>query len=153
MADAAKPEKTRLGALLLSGKRLGTKRNVLLTYLQIWRLIKMKFLCLAYGDEEGWNSLSAGEKREVLAQDAVIRDRGNLMAAVQTKVTAVRNWDRNLEVTDGSFAQVELPLAGFSVIEAESLTEVIALVANTPCARARGVIEIRPFWDHGGDGA
>ena len=113
----------------------------------------MKFLCLAYGDEAGWNSLSEGEKREVLAQDAVIRDRGNLMAAVQTKVTSVRNWDRNLEVTDGPFAQGELPLAGFSVIEAESLKEVIELVSNTPCARAGGVIEIRPFWDLGDDGA
>ena len=113
----------------------------------------MKFLCLAYGDEAGWNSLSEGEKREVLAQDAVIRDRGNLMAAVQTKVTSVRNWDRNLEITGVPYAQHTLPLASFSVIEAESLDEVIALVANTPCARARGVIEIRPFWDLGDDGA
>ena len=31
----------------------------------------MKFLCLAYGDEDGWNSLSKDEQREVLAQDAV----------------------------------------------------------------------------------
>jgi hypothetical protein len=38
----------------------------------------MKFLCLAYGSEDGWNSLTEDEKREVLAQDAVIRDRGNL---------------------------------------------------------------------------
>ena len=40
-----------------------------------------------------------------------------------------------------------LPLAGFSIIEAETIEEVIQLVANTPCARARGAIEIRPFWD------
>ncbi len=113
----------------------------------------MKFLCLAYGDEAGWNTLSEDEKREVLAQDASIRDRGNLMSAVETKVTSVRNWDRNLEVTHEPFARHELPLAGFSVIEAESLKEVIELVSNTPCARARGVIEIRPFWDLGGDGA
>jgi hypothetical protein len=113
----------------------------------------MKFLCLAYGDEDGWNSLSESEKCEVLTQDAVIRDRGNLMSAVQTKVTSVRNWDRNLEVTDGPSAQGELPLAGFSVIEAESLKDVIELVSNTPCARTRGVIEIRPFWDLGDKGA
>ena len=113
----------------------------------------MKFLCLAYGDEDGWNALSEDEKREALAQDAVIRDRGNLMSAVQTKVTSLRNWDGNLEVTGEAYAQHQLPLAGFSVIEAESLNEVIELVSNTPCARARGVIEIRPFWDSSGDGA
>lgn len=110
----------------------------------------MKFLCLAYGSEAGWNSLTDDEKRDVLAHDAVIRDRGNLMAAVQTRVTSVKNWDGNLEVTDTSHANFDLPLAGFSVIEADSVEEVVGLVANTPCARARGVIEIRPFWDFGG---
>lgn len=113
----------------------------------------MKFLCLAYGDEDGWNALSEEEKREALAQDAVIRDRGNLMSAVQRKVISVRNWDRNLEVNDEPSAPKELPLAGFSVIEAENVEEVIGLVSNTPCARARGVIEIRPFWDLSYDGA
>jgi hypothetical protein len=112
----------------------------------------MKFLCLAYGDEDGWNSLSEDEQQEALAQDEIIRDRGSLMSAVQPKVTSVRNWDNNLEVTDEAYAQHQLPLAGFSVIEAESLDEVIALVSNTPCARARGFIEIRPFWDTSSDG-
>lgn len=69
------------------------------------------------------------------------------------KGTSVRNWDRNLEITEEPFAQQNLPLAGFSVIEAENLQEVIELVSNTPCARARGVIEIRPFWDFGNDDA
>lgn len=113
----------------------------------------MKFLCLAYGDEAGWNSLSEDEQREVLAQDQTIRDRGNSMAAVQTKATSVRNWDRSLKVTDGPYPQHQLPLAGFSVIEADSIEEVIQLVSNTPCARAKGVIDIRPFWDFPNDGA
>lgn len=107
----------------------------------------MKFLCLAYGDEAGWNTLSEDEKQEVLAQDAVIRDRGNLMSAVKPNVTTVRNWDGNLEVTEAAFSLPALPLAGFSVIEADSVDEVIGLVKNTPCARARGAIEILPFWE------
>ncbi len=60
----------------------------------------MKYLCLANGDEDGWNSLTESEKEEVLAQDAVIQDRGSLMSAVQPTVTSVRNWDSNLEVSD-----------------------------------------------------
>lgn len=113
----------------------------------------MKFLCLAYGDEAGWNTLSEEEKGEVLAQDAVIRDQGNLMSAVQGTVTSVRNWGSNLEVNHEPFARNELPLAGFSVIEADNVEEVIDLVSNTPCARARGVIEIRAFWNLGDEGA
>jgi len=107
----------------------------------------MKFLCLAFGDEAAWNALSEAERQKLLAQDAVIREQGNLMAAVRTEVTRVRNWDGQLEVTMEPYAQHRLPLAGFSVIEAESVQEVVALVADTPCARARGYIEIRPFWD------
>jgi hypothetical protein len=112
----------------------------------------MKFLCLAYGDEDGWNSLSAAEQQEALAQDEKIKERGNLVSAVQPQVTSVRNWDKNLEVTHQASPHSHLPLAGFSVIEAESLDEVIALVSNTPCARARGFIEIRPFWDTSTEG-
>jgi hypothetical protein len=113
----------------------------------------MKFLCLAYGDEDGWHSLNEDEKTEVLSNDKSIRDQGNLMSAVRPNVTSVRNWDRKLEITQESYAQHRLPLAGFSVIEAESLNEVIELVSNTPCPRAKGVIEIRPFWDLSADGA
>ena len=107
----------------------------------------MKFLCLAYGDEAGWNALSEAEKEQVLAADAVIRERGNLMAAVRREVRTVRNWNRELVVTEQAYAQHALPLEGFSVIEAASIEEVIQLVAQTPCARARGYIEIRPFWN------
>ncbi len=109
----------------------------------------MKFLCLAYGDEDGWNSLSDSEKQEALAHDAVIRSRGNFMSPVATAVTSVRNWNRNLEIAEEEYAVRKLPLAGFSVIEATRLKDVIQLVSNTPCARARGVIDIRPLQDAG----
>jgi hypothetical protein len=59
---------------------------------------------------------------------------------------------RKLEVTTGPYPQHELPLAGFSVIEADSLDEVVKLVSNTPCARAGGVIDIRAFWEFGSEG-
>jgi hypothetical protein len=113
----------------------------------------VKFLCLAYGDEAGWNFLSEEAKRAALAQDALIRDRGDLMSAVRRTVTSVRNWDGNLEISNEHFARSELPLAGFSVIEAEDVKEVIKLVSNTPWARGRGVVEIRPFWNLDDDSA
>jgi hypothetical protein len=109
----------------------------------------MKFLCLAYGNEEGWNSLSESEKQEVLAQDEIIRSRGNFMTAVKPEVTTVKNWDKNLEIAKSSTAPDHLPLAGFSIIEADNVDEVITMVSNTPCARAKGYIEIRPFWEFG----
>jgi hypothetical protein len=105
----------------------------------------MKYLCLAYGDEKDWNVLTKKEQDEMLAQDEVLRKRGALMAAVQTTTTTVRAWDGNPITTDGAFADSMAPLAGFSIIEAADLEEVIQLVAGTPCARAKGAIEIRPI--------
>jgi hypothetical protein len=66
---------------------------------------------------------------------------------VQTTVVTVTNWSGNLTTENESFAKPKLPLAGFSIIEAKDIDEVVQLVANTPCARAKGAIEIRPFWD------
>ncbi len=105
----------------------------------------MKFLCLAYGDAKDWQALTKKEQDEMLAQDEALRKRGTLMAAVQPHVVKVRAWDGKPDVTEGSFAHSSVPLAGFSVVDAANVDEVIQLVAGTPCARARGWIEIRPI--------
>jgi ketosteroid isomerase-like protein len=105
----------------------------------------MKYLCLAYGDEKDWNALPKSEQDALLAQDEVLRECGVLIGAVQTTVVTVRAWDGTPKVTDGAFADSGVPLAGFSVIEANDVNQVINLVAQTPCARAKGAIEVRPI--------
>lgn len=105
----------------------------------------MKFLCLAYGAEKDWLDLTKQEQEDLLAQDQVLRDRGALMAAVETSVTTVTAWDGTPTTSNSSFAKSDIPLAGFSIIEAVDIEEAIRLVANTPCARAKGAIEIRPL--------
>jgi hypothetical protein len=105
----------------------------------------MKFLCLAYGDEKDWKALSKDEQTAVLEQDEKLRERGALMADVKTDVVTVTAWDGKPKAVSGGFADLRTPLAGFSVIEANSMDEVIQLVAGTPCARAKGAIEIRPI--------
>jgi len=109
----------------------------------------MKFLCLAYGDEAGWNRLGAAGRDEALAADAAIRDRGSLMSAVRPGVHTVTNRNGDARVSGAPYAKHDLPLAGFSVIEAQSLEEVLRLVEKTPCARAEGFIEVRALWDTG----
>jgi hypothetical protein len=106
----------------------------------------MKFLILAYGDAKDWNRLSKAEQDALLAQDEVLRRRGGLVAAVaQAATTTVRAWDGTPDVTRGAFAESRAPLAGFGVIEAADLDEAIALVKDTPCARAGGAVELRPI--------
>jgi hypothetical protein len=100
---------------------------------------------LAYGSEKDWNALTKEEQGVLLAQDEVLRKRGVLMGAVQTTVTTVRACDGVPNTTDKTFADSKVPLAGFSIIEAADLNEVVQLVAGTPCARAKDAIKIRPI--------
>src|SRR5512140_3558545 len=105
----------------------------------------MRFLVLAYGAEKDWEALTRGEQEALLAQDEVLRQRGDLVAAVEPAATTVRAWDGTPTVTAGPYASAGAPMAGFGIIEAADLDEAISLVTNTPCARARGAVELRPI--------
>jgi hypothetical protein len=104
----------------------------------------MKYLVLAYGTDADWHALTKDEQDALLAQDDVLRKRGDTVEAVQPAIV-VRAWDGTPHVTDGPFATSAAPLAGFGIIEASSIDEAIALVKDTPCARAKGAVEIRPI--------
>jgi hypothetical protein len=102
----------------------------------------MKFLCLAYGTEEGWLALSKEERDAVLARDEVLRQRGDYVAILGQPST-VRTPHDTPEVTNAPYACAEAPMVGFSLIEASSVEEAIELVAHTPCPVAGGAIEVR----------
>ncbi len=104
----------------------------------------MKYLCLAYGSEKDWNELTESEQNEMLAHDDLLRKRGDFIATVGN-VTTVRAWDGTPNIEENTFANLKQPLVGFSIIEAANLNEAIELVWRTPCARAKGAIEIRPI--------
>jgi len=108
----------------------------------------MKYLCLAHGDEKDWKALSKNEQDALLAQDEVLRKRGDIVAPVH-QATTVRVVDGTVSTTPGSFAEARVPLAGFSLIEARNLNEVVELVSKTPCARAKGAIEVWPIVEPG----
>jgi hypothetical protein len=111
--------------------------------------IAMRFLCLAYGAEEGWLALSDERRAEVVAADEAVAATGALVAQVAPPVT-VRAWDGPIERTAGPYPTLDAPLVGFSIVEVDTIDEVIELVGRTPCAVAGGAIEVRALLD-GGD--
>lgn len=108
----------------------------------------MKYLCLAYGDEKDWKVLSRSEQDELLAQDKVLQQRGDFVASVRP-ATTVQALNGKVITRDGPFAESKVPLAGFSLIDARDLNEVIELVSKTPCAQAGGAIEVWPIAEVG----
>jgi hypothetical protein len=104
----------------------------------------VKFLCLAYGKEADWLALPEARREELLRQDDVLRRRGALIAVVG-EPTVVRAWDGPVVRSSSPYATSDAPLVGFSIIDADGLDEAVELIAGTPCAVARGAIEVRPL--------
>ncbi|MGH8582582.1 MAG: YciI family protein [Gammaproteobacteria bacterium] len=112
----------------------------------------MKYLCLAYEEENKLNALSRSEwdvlRGETLAYVEALRRNGHLIVthALQSVETAttVRVRSGKLAVTDGPFAETKEQLGGFFLIEARDLNEAIQVASKWPSARL-GSIEVRPI--------
>ncbi|MEA3151342.1 MAG: hypothetical protein QOD56_2281 [Gammaproteobacteria bacterium] len=111
----------------------------------------MKYLCLAYEEEEKLNALSRSEwgalREETLAYVAAMQKNGHLIFtnALQSARTAATLRVRNdkLSVTDGPFAETKEQLGGFFLIDVRDLNEAIQVASQWPSARL-GTIEVRP---------
>jgi len=112
----------------------------------------MKFLALAYEEEERLNQLSESEwhalRQETLDYVESLRQRGRLILthALQSATTAstVRVRGERRMVTDGPFAETKEQIGGFFLIEANDLDEAVQIAAKWPSARI-GAIEVRPI--------
>lgn len=114
----------------------------------------MRYVFLAYGDEQQLCAMSSGERdalgSECVANDEVLRESGHLLAALglQPGRTTTTVWVRNgkLSITDGPMVETREQLIGIFAIEARDLNEAIRVASKMPQARS-GPIEVRPILD------
>jgi len=112
----------------------------------------VKYLCLAYEEEEKLNALSKSEwdalRTETLAYLEELQTRSYVVAveALQSVRTAttVRVRQSKVTLTDGPFAETKEQLGGFFLINAQDLNEAIQVASRWPSARL-GSIEVRPI--------
>lgn len=103
------------------------------------------FITIGYGDRAGYEQTDPAIRNAAHEHDAQMRESGVIMG-IAAEPIQVRNHDGAEVVTEkGSFLQSTLPIAGFAIIEAESIEEAIELVSQTPCAVAHGVVEVWPL--------
>jgi hypothetical protein len=120
----------------------------------------MKYLLLIYhnpGARQVWEAFSEAERAEDLAAYATLNEElaasGELIAAESLagpqhgKRVAVR--DGRLVASDGPFAEVKEELAGFYLVECESMDRAVAIAARIPEAAA-AQIEVRPVMTYTG---
>jgi hypothetical protein len=104
-----------------------------------------RFVTIGYGNREGYDRTASAIRDAAHAQDARLRAGGALIG-IAGKPVQVRNSDaEKVETTKGQFMSSELPVAGFTVIEAANLAEAVGMVSQTPCAVAQGVVEVWPL--------
>jgi hypothetical protein len=103
------------------------------------------FITIGYGDRAGYEQTDPSVLDDAHAHDARLRADGILMGVAGEPVQ-VRNHDgAGMRTADGPFMRSDLPIAGFAIIEAASAEEAAQMVSATPCAVARGVVEVWPL--------
>ena len=103
----------------------------------------MKYLCLAYYDEVGFNALPRAELdalvTECQSRDQDLRNSGQLelvasLAAPQS-ATILRPRHGATTITDGPFAETKEQLGAFFIIEAQDLNDAIRVASKHPAAQ------------------
>jgi hypothetical protein len=105
----------------------------------------MKYLCLVYGEQKQMDTVADSE---CLAWGDTLLKSGHYLAAeaLQPVATArtVRVRNGKTTVVDGPFAETKEVLAGFYLVDAETLEEALDIASKIPPARV-GSIEVRPI--------
>jgi hypothetical protein len=107
-----------------------------------------RFLTIGYGEQAGYDSTPQELRDAAHEHDAqLIRD-GAVTAVMLPPVCVTNKHAQGARVTPGAYMRSEMPVAGFSLIEAASLEEAVAMVSKTPCAVAEGVVEVWPLEEY-----
>lgn len=114
----------------------------------------MEYLLLVYTDDELHGALPQAEydtrMRGCLQHADELLEQGKLKSfrQLEDKATAksVRIRNGKTTVFDGPFAETKEVLAGFNLIEADSLEEAVEIAKDIPWAQT-GCIEVRPVRD------
>lgn len=113
----------------------------------------MRYMLLIYKDEKRWDEMSVPEKGAIFQQAVEfseglrkngVYEGGDPLEPTDT-ATTVRTKNGKIVTTDGPFAETKEQLAGYSIVEAKDLDEVLAIAARHPLVRGGLSIEVRPI--------
>ena len=114
----------------------------------------MQYLMLVYTEDALMDALPDGQfdtlMRGCLEHADELRACGSLTHSQQLEhprtARSIRVRDGRMSVVDGPFSETKEMLAGFNLIEADSLDEAVRIASEFPWART-GCIEVRPVRD------
>ncbi len=112
----------------------------------------MKFICLAYGEENNWTAMSERERETMIAEcisyGDLLRKEGGWVggAALQAAGAAktLRSRGGKLLVTDGPYAETKEQLGGVATFRFRDMDHAVEAWSQHPCLRAGDALELRP---------
>jgi hypothetical protein len=117
----------------------------------------MRYLLMFYDDgdsresmtEDDWESLAQGHVKfyhDVLSRPG--RLVGSQVLEPPVKAITVRPLDGNVVITDGSQVPGKEWLAGFYLVDCESLEEAVEVAEQSPMPDGFGFVEVRPVMEN-----
>jgi ketosteroid isomerase-like protein len=109
----------------------------------------MKYMLLVCGDDTA--DASGMAPVEPWVEEHGVRSGTRLYGhrlQLPDRAVTVRVRDGEVLRTDGPFAETKEYVAGFDVVDCDSLEEAVRIAAGHPVATI-GAMEVRPFWDEG----
>ncbi|HUQ52543.1 MAG TPA: YciI family protein [Gammaproteobacteria bacterium] len=111
-------------------------------------------MLMIYNDKSLLDALPQAEldsrMRHCLAHADDLRDEGKLLdaqiLAAPTAAKSVRIRNGRTTTTDGPFTETKEMIAGFNVVEADSIDDAVRMAAEFPWAKT-GCVEVRPIVD------
>lgn len=119
----------------------------------------MKYIVLIYNNPAAWQALSQAERDQHNSDAEVYLERlvasgellgGAVVLAHPSNARTVRVRNGVPAVTDGPFAEGKEHLAGYHLLECESMERAIAIVEGNPSAR-HFAVEVRPLMHMAGE--
>jgi hypothetical protein len=115
----------------------------------------MKYMLLLYGNEEAWAQVSDEERmrgmQAHMEYSTALSASGAHLAGAPLQpsraATTVTVQDGERIVTDGPFAETKEQLAGYYLIECDTLDEALEWAERNPAAQWGGHVEVRPVME------
>lgn len=114
----------------------------------------MKYLLLAYRNQERWAAMSTRERdafeKACLIYNEILREGGHLLTGVglQSDTATLRLQDGEVCISDGPLVETEEQLTGVFLIDARDLNNALYVASTMPQAQG-GAVEVRPVMEFG----
>lgn len=103
------------------------------------------FVTIGYGDQAGYDRTPESIRQAAHANDESLARAGAVMGVAGSPVQVRNPEESGVRTTPGPYLTAALPVAGFAIIEADSLEEAVEKVSHSPCSVAHGLVEVWPL--------